>query len=310
MDNPTELQATMVDDALLRRWPLPLSNHKEESGHLLAIVGSCETPGAAILAGTAALRAGAARLTIATAASIAQPVAFSIPESRVLALPETPGGGIAPTAVDAILAAASRCNAVLIGPGLQDEQATCALILALLPRLPNTRLLLDACAMNVVRRQLQAVDASNHHGQQKFVTRFPAPVLLMPHVAQLAHLAALDMHAVHADPADAAGQAARRWNALVALKGACTIIAAPDGRSWRHEGNDVCLSVAGAADSLSGIVAGLAARGASLEQASVWGVALQAQAIARLVQRQGPVGYLAREIAGEVPMLMQSHGQG
>ena len=91
---------------------------------------------------------------------------------------------------------------------------------------------------------------------------------------------------------------------MVALKGATTHIAAPDGRLWRHDGGNVGLASSGSGDTLSGIIAGLAARGAPLEQACAWGVALHARAGERLAQRIGPLGYLAREIAGEVPALL------
>ncbi|MGZ5162704.1 MAG: ADP-dependent NAD(P)H-hydrate dehydratase [Burkholderiales bacterium] len=105
-------------------------------------------------------------------------------------------------------------------------------------------------------------------------------------------------------PQAAALNAARAWNAVVALKGAITYIAAPDGRLWRHEGGNVGLATSGSGDVLSGIIAGLVARGTPLEEASMWGVALHARAGARLAERLGPLGYLAREIPDEVPSLM------
>lgn len=304
MQAPTAI----VDDALLRSWPLPMpSCHdgKEERGRVLVIAGSREMPGAVILAATAALRAGAGKLAIATGASVAPLVAMAIPESRVIALPETAVGGIAPAAADAVGMLAPRYDAVLIGPGMQDEQAICAFIMALLPRMEQVKLILDACAMNVVRRQLQAVDA-NHYGQQKYVTQFQSPVLLTPHAGEMAHLASQDKESVQANPCDAARQAARRWNALVALKGASTFIASPDGRMWQHDGGNAGLATSGSGDTLAGIITGLAARGATLEQASVWGVALHARAGDRLAQRFGPLGYLAGELAAEVPTLMHA----
>jgi ADP-dependent NAD(P)H-hydrate dehydratase len=298
--------ARMVDDALLSDWPLPVHDgDKEERGRLLLVAGSRETPGAVLLAATAAFRAGAGKLTIATGAGIAQAVAMAIPESRVIELPETASGGIAPAAVDRVGAIAPRYDAVLIGPGMQDEAAACALVLALLPRLDQARVILDAAAMNVVRRQLQAVDSS-HHAQQKYIASFDAPVLLTPHAGEMAHLAALDKDSVLADPHTVALQAARRWNALVALKGVRTFIAAPNGQIWQHQGGNVGLAVSGSGDVLAGIIAGLAARGASLEQACAWGVALHARAGERLAQRYGTLGYLASELAAEVPPLMHS----
>lgn len=297
-----------LNDDVLRDWPLPMPSDdgdKEERGRILVIAGSREMPGAVILAATAALRAGAGKLTIATGASVAQLVALAIPESRVIELPETANGGIAPTAVDALAALVTRFDAILIGPGMQDEPAACAFVMALLPRLADVKVVLDACAMNVVRRQLQAVDAS-HYAQQKYVASFTAPVLLTPHAGEMAHLTATDKESVLANPCDTARHAARRWNALVALKGATTFIAAPNGQVWRHEGGNVGLAVSGSGDVLCGIIAGLAARGAPLGQACAWGVALHARAGERLAQRLGPLGYLAREIAGEVPAVMHA----
>src|ERR687894_785931 len=86
-----------VDDEFLRRWPLPQPNvdgDKEERGRVLIIAGSREMPGALILAANAALHAGAGKLMVATAASVARLVAAAIPEARVVELPETEAGGV------------------------------------------------------------------------------------------------------------------------------------------------------------------------------------------------------------------------
>ena len=297
-----------IDDDSLRNWPLPMPSEegdKEERGRVLIIAGSREMPGAVILAATAALRAGAGKLTIATAGSIAPYVALAIPESRVIELPENANGGIASAASGTLAALAGRCGAVLIGPGMQDEQGTGAFVMALLPHLRDTKLVLDACAMSVVRRQLQAVDACKHL-QQRFISSFASPVLLTPHAGEMAHLTSADKASISADPGEAARCAARRWNACVALKGATTYIAAPGGALWRHEGGNVGLATSGSGDTLAGIIAGLAARGAPLEQACAWGVALHARAGDKLAQRHGPLGYMAGELAAEVPAIMHA----
>lgn len=101
-----------------------------------------------------------------------------------------------------------------------------------------------------------------------------------------------------------AREAAPRWQAVVALKGRQTHIAAPDGRLWRHEGGNVGLATSGSGDTLAGLIAGPAARGAPLPQACAWGVVLHARAGERLTRRLGPLGLLARELAGEVPDLL------
>jgi hydroxyethylthiazole kinase-like uncharacterized protein yjeF len=287
-----------LNSALLRAWPLPMPSSdgdKEVRGHVLVLGGSREMPGAVILAATAALRAGAGKLTIATGRSVAQLVALAIPEARVLGLAETEEGGFALDAVAKLDPLADRVDAILVGPGMQDEAATAELVQALLPRLAgsDTSVVLDACAMGVLL-----------HGPEGEPYCFTQPVILTPHAGEMAHLTGATKEDVLAQPARLAQQYAERWNAVLALKGAVTHIAAPDGSAWRHEGGNVGLAVSGSGDVLAGIIAGCAARGASLEQATCWGVALHARAGELLAERCGSLGYLAREICDQIPALL------
>jgi ADP-dependent NAD(P)H-hydrate dehydratase len=99
---------------------------------------------------------------------------------------------------------------------------------------------------------------------------------------------------------------AAAWNAVVALKGPTTCIATPDGQCWTHSSHAPGLGTSGSGDVLAGVIAGLAARGAPPEQALAWGVALHARAGQALAKRVGTVGFLARELAAEVPGLMRA----
>jgi len=299
-----EQKSVAVDDALLRAWPLPMPSDegdKEERGRLLVIGGSREMPGAVILAATAAMRAGAGKLAIATGASVAHLVALAIPESRVIGLPETGEGGIAMAAAGALESMKGRLDAVLIGPGMQDEPAICDFVHALLPMLDGVNVILDAAAMGVVRE-------AEMKGREDagFLGRYGARVLLTPHAGEMAHLSGASKEDVAADPQGMALRMARRWQATVALKGPVTYIATPDGRLWKHEGGNVGLAASGSGDTLAGIIVGLAARGAALDQAGAWGVALHARAGDRLAERTGPLGFLTRDLAAEIPMLMHA----
>jgi hydroxyethylthiazole kinase-like uncharacterized protein yjeF len=295
-----------VDSALLRDWPLPMPSSegdKEERGHVLILGGSREMPGAVILAATSALRAGAGKLTIATGASVAKLVALAIPESRVIALAETEAGGFTSEAVAALDPLADKVSAILIGPGMQDEVATAELVHGLLPRLEgsNTSVVLDACAMGALLYRPRGVPGDAPY-------RFAQPLILTPHAGEMAHLTGIEKEEITADPDRHATDAARNWNAVVALKGARTVIAAPDGQLWLHEGGNIGLAISGSGDTLAGVIAGLAARGATLPQATCWGVALHAQAGERLGARLGLLGYLAREIPDEIPALLEHVG--
>ncbi len=291
----------------LGRWPLPKpasDGDKEERGRVLVIGGSREMPGAVILAANAALRAGAGKLTIATCASIAQLVALAVPESRVIGLTETPAGGVAPAAAAALHAVAAKIDAAVIGPGMQDEASVCEFVTALLPALGDAKVVLDACAMGVVRRGESRADQRG--AQRQSPLRFSSQVALTPHGGEMAHLTGIPKETVMAQPVETARNAAHGWNAVVVLKGATTFIAETSGKIWRHDGGNIGLAVSGSGDTLAGIIGGLAARGATLEQASAWAVVLHAQAGDALAARFGPLGYLAREIAAEVPALMRA----
>jgi hydroxyethylthiazole kinase-like uncharacterized protein yjeF len=266
---------------------------KEERGRVLVIAGSREMPGALILAANAALNAGAGKLMVATAASVARLVATALPEARVIELTETEAGGIDRSAVERVRERLQRVDAVLIGPGMQDEPAVCGFCAELLGHLSTSLLVLDAAAMGVA-------------GQAPGIGKFSSPTILTPHAGELAHLTGGNKQDICAQPTQAVTNAARRWNAVVALKGATTFIAAPDGSLWRHRGGNVGLAISGSGDVLAGVIVGLASRGASAEQAAIWGVALHARAGERLAERSGPLGYLARDLSAEVPALMAS----
>ena len=265
----------------LRDWPLPMPGvdaDKEVRGHVMIIAGSREMPGALLLAATAALRAGAGKLTIATAASVAGQLGVALPEARVIGLSETPDGGLLADGDGArsLRESCQRASAILIGPGMQDDQACEALVRSLLPHCGHAPLILDAAAMFLAR---------DGNGM-----RFDSPVLLTPHAGELAGLTGGKKEDIAARPEPAALLAAQRLNAVVALKGSVTVIASASGRRWRHEGGNTGLAISGSGDVLAGLIAGLAARGAALEQAAAWGVALHAMAGEQLSLKHGPLG--------------------
>ena len=128
--------------------------------------------------------------------------------------------------------------------------------------------------------------------------------VLTPHAGEMASLLGQDKTHVERDPAGAARRAAADLGAVVALKGASTHIADPAGTLLRYDGGRVGLATSGSGDTLAGLVAGLAARGAAPLDAAAWGVFLHGEAGNALARRVGPIGYLARELLDEVPPIM------
>lgn len=281
--------------ALLRCMPLPRHDDnadKEDRGRALVIAGSAEVPGAALLAGTGVLRAGAGKLQLGVPALIALPLALALPEARAFGLPETPDGDIAPEAAEQLRRRIERCDAVVVGPGMIDVAAASELTARLLALPPGPAFLLDAAAVAKCPSQC---DLLHRHGGRIVVT---------PHAGEMATMLGVEKAAILDDPLGTARRTAETLRAVVVLKGGCTRIVAPSGEAWAYDGGHVGLATSGSGDTLAGIVAGLLARGAEPAQAALWGVYLHGEAGNRLAQTRGRIGFLARELLAEIPAIM------
>jgi ADP-dependent NAD(P)H-hydrate dehydratase len=291
------MSEVLVDDAFLRAHPLPPVEDdadKEARGSVLIVGGGVQTPGAVLLPGLAALRAGAGKLAVATVRSCAVPLAVAMPEARVVGLDER-DGEIAPDAAPQASPLAktfSRCAAAVVGPGMLDKGSACRLALDLIGGDGEAGLVLDAAAMTGLLNHAAAVRAA------------AGRLVLTPHAGEMASLLGVEIEAVKADPAACARKAAQALGAVVVMKGATTFIVPPEGAVWRHEGGSAGLGSSGSGDVLAGLLGGLLARGAEPMTAAAWAVRLHAKAGEVLAAQVGPVGYLARQIGGEVPALM------
>jgi hydroxyethylthiazole kinase-like uncharacterized protein yjeF len=276
----------LITDALLRRWPLPepaSEGSKEARGRAVIIAGAIEMPGAAILASTAALRAGAGKVRVAISEAAALHVASAVPELFVLGIGEGKRRG---QTLDAIIDSAENADAVLIGPGMRDLDAIDALLPKLLKIETLRALVIDATALRPSSGYLR--DGHKLRGK----------TIITPHAGEMEMISDRA-----ADPANHAREFASASQTVVALKGAETLICAPDGATYINKRGNVGLATAGSGDVLAGIVVGLCARGVDPVQAAVWAVSVHARAGERLAKRVGAVGYLAREILDEIPRL-------
>lgn len=282
----------VVTPALLRRWPLPEPGAgKDARGDLLVLGGSASTPGAVLLTGVAALRAGAGKLAIATAESVATALAVAVPEAQVLGLPEDGEGSIDARAADRVVDRAEAADALVAGPGLDDPDRAAALLAAVLPRL-GVPLVLDALGTAYLTDHPRGL---RHLDGRAVVNANPT---------ELGHLAERDDPSTRQEILDAAVEVARE-NDVVVLAGAeDKLVVDPDGRTWVVEGGGPGLGVSGSGDVQAGIVAGLLARGAEPAQAAAWGAYLHARAGERLAGSVGQVGYLARELPPVVPTVL------
>jgi hydroxyethylthiazole kinase-like uncharacterized protein yjeF len=289
-------EAPWLDRALLERFPLPHhpeDSSKEDRGRLLVIAGSRQLPGAALLAGIAALRAGAGKLQIATAASIAVQLGVMVPEARVIGHAETEEGCVDPDAIAPIVEWAKAAQAVMIGCGLQHGPPLEKLLDALLGCDAGVPLVLDAAVLGCLAPRAGTL------------RRWSGGAVLLPHSGEMARLLQCDEREVRRDPGGAAERAAQAYGAVALIKGPVSHIVAPDGRSFRFKGGGVGLATSGSGDVLAGIVGGFCARGADPLAAALWGVHVHGEAGRILAEKVGRVGFLAREILDLVPRIVE-----
>jgi len=285
---PSSLQTSSPSVAV---WPLPRHGGKEGGGRALIGGVARQMPGAVVLAGTAALRAGAGKLQIATTAGIAPHVATVMVEAMVAGCAETASGALAPECGEALLERIRQNDALVFGPGMVDEGACGALLAAVVARL-DTPAVIDATALGCL------------HAAPEMLHRLDGRVILTPHGGEMAKMLGIERETVEGEPLTHVREAARRFGAVVALKNTQTFIATPDGELDCNRSGHVGLATSGSGDTLAGIIGGILARGLSPLQAAAWGVYLHAQAGEQLAARMG-VGFLAREIPAEIPALMR-----
>ena len=293
-------EAIELTPAVLRGIPLPEPDErgsKEERGRILVAGGERQNPGALLLAGTAALRSGAGKLRLATVESIAIALGVAIPEARVFALPETSGGAIAPTAAEEVVRLAGGVDALVLGPGMIDEASANPLTGAVLALLDGPALALDAGCFSYIAANPDAL------------LRFEGRTVITPHAGEMATILGMDKGEVERDPLAIARRAADELGAVVALKGPETFIASPEGEAYCYSSGNVGLATSGSGDVLAGIVGGLLARGADPLRAAAWAVYLHGEAGNALAATMGRIGFLARELADEIPPILQRLGE-
>jgi ADP-dependent NAD(P)H-hydrate dehydratase len=285
---------TLITPELLRATPLPWPDEggdKEERGRVLVVGGGRETPGAVVLAGVAALRAGAGKLQVATGASNAALVASSLPEARVFALTETRAGKLSRSACARLEEHLGKARCVCVGPGMIEGESVARFVEEALRLCRDAAVVLDAGAVACLNKGRDLLHAL---GGRAVVT---------PNADELAEIYGEGLAASGGAPA-AARRAADEFRAVFVLKGRETFVASPGGETYVNRAGSVGLATSGSGDVLAGVIAGLVARGAEPTRAAAWGVHLHALAGERLARRVGPLGFLARELPAEIPPLM------
>ncbi|HEX9951918.1 MAG TPA: NAD(P)H-hydrate dehydratase [Rubricoccaceae bacterium] len=262
--------------------------HKYSAGRAVAIVGSRPYSGAAVLATTAALRAGAGAVVCCTPASVQATLDVHSAEVMVEACPETSAGTLTLAAFDVITERLAAADAALVGCGLGRAPETARLVRTLLRRV-RVPVVLDADGLRAF---------AGHDGQ--FADRpGGASLVLTPHLGELRALVGDDRYAP-ADRLTAVRDLAVRWNAVVVLKGMPSVVGVPDGRVFVGPPGAPALATAGSGDTLAGTITAFLAQGVPAPEAAVCALHVGTEA-ARVAGGPAGVGVVASDLVAAIP---------
>lgn len=284
------VQPEPVDASLhtIRLAPRPDDGHKGTFGRVVVVAGARGYTGAPHLAAYGAARGGAGLVTVCIPEAVYPIVAASCLEVMPAPLPDGGSGVLTTAALDAIRERLQGAAVLVVGPGLGRVVATEDALLELLRSLPCPAVV-DADALNIA-------------ASRAFPWReAPQSVVLTPHPAEMARLCGRDTASVQRDRRDVAGAYAREHGVVVVLKGAETVIAAPDGRVHADTHRVVALATGGTGDVLAGLLGAMIAQGLEPFDAAAAAVTIHARAGLLVQARRGRAGGLASDLLDALP---------
>jgi NAD(P)H-hydrate epimerase len=287
--------------------------HKGTFGKALIVAGSANYTGAAALSATAATRAGAGLVTLGLASSLHDAIVPLVPEATYLLLPSVLGA-ISPAALELLEGPFKDYDALLLGPGLGRAEETTAFVHALFgtaqqKRSPGFVVQSEPARQKQVKRPPPLVidaDGLNILSEtQGWPDLLPEGTILTPHPGEMARLAGSEVEEVQEDRWKAATQHARAWGHVVVLKGAFTVVAAPDGRAVLLPFANAGLATAGTGDVLAGIIVALRAQGLEAFEAAAAGAYVHGLAGEMARDERGMAGMVASDVAEALPKALR-----
>ena len=270
----------------------PRDGHKGTFGTVAVLAGSQGYTGAAYLTSMGAARSGAGIVRLMVAQSIYPILAEKCTEVVVGPIPEISPGVVGHAALSAVLRGFTDVASGIVGPGIGRDTSTRRLLEDLLRKVA-VPLVLDADALNLL---------SEH---RSLLPKLSSDIVLTPHPAEFGRLANMETSAVQKDRRGIASRFAKTWNKVVVLKGAGTVIAAPDGRITLNPIATPALASGGTGDVLAGLIGGLMAQKLPPFEAAVTGVHIHSLAGTDLEASLGQAGVLASDLLPQIPRVME-----
>jgi ADP-dependent NAD(P)H-hydrate dehydratase / NAD(P)H-hydrate epimerase len=261
--------------------------YKQASGVVLVVGGSRAMTGAVCLMAEAAARVGAGLVVVATPGSVMPVVQGVVTEAVFLPLPETDAGTVSAAALDHLLARMEKVDAAAIGPGMTTQAETQDLVRAFAAESPKP-FVLDADGIGAFA------------GRASELSERKSDAVLTPHLGEFERLSGLMAEEVISDRLGAVRRIARETGAAILLKGSRTVLASPEGEARINTTGTSVLATAGSGDVLTGMTAGLTARGLAPFEAATVAAYLHGVSGWIAGERTGE-GTTARDVLAAVP---------
>lgn len=275
--------------------------HKGQFGHCLIIAGSAGKTGAAALSANSAMRAGSGLVTLAVPESLHQIIEIKTTEVMTVALPDLQSGYLTNTAFQSIERQLAGKDAVAIGPGLDGQPGTTALVQNIVETV-SLPLVIDADGLNALAEDISVLRRKKS-----------ATVILTPHPGEMARLLGTTVLDVEASRISVTKEFAEEFGVYLILKGARTVIASPDGTIAINGSGNPGMASGGMGDVLTGIITSLLGQGYCGRDACQLGVFIHGYAADLVAKEKGEIGICATDVQEMVPYaynkLLTSQGE-
>ncbi|MBK5273774.1 MAG: NAD(P)H-hydrate dehydratase [Desulfuromonadales bacterium] len=263
--------------------------HKGDFGHCLIIAGSPGKTGAAALAANSAVRAGAGLVTLAVAESLHHIIEIKTTEAMSVALPDSNSGYLTSSAFQTIEKLLPGKDALAVGPGLDRRPGTTALVQTIVESV-SLPIVIDADGLYALAEDISVLRRKKS-----------ADIILTPHPGEMARLLGTSIPDVEAIRFLVAQEFARKYGVYLVLKGARTIIVAPDGTVAINGSGNPGMATGGMGDVLTGIIVALLGQHYSAWDACRLGVFIHGYAADLVAEQKGEIGMCATDVQEMLP---------
>lgn len=270
----------------------PADTHKGSYGHTLIIAGSSGKTGAAALCAHASVRSGSGLVTVGVPGSISGSVDEKLTEAMSLSFQDEGRGFFSESSLKQAASALSLKTSLAVGPGMSVNQDTEKFLLKILKK-SHVPVVADADALNII---------AENRGLLK---KLKVPVILTPHPGEMARLVGTTTREIQLSRAEHAEKFAVSHKCHVVLKGARSVIAAPDGRVFINPTGNPAMSSGGMGDVLTGVISGLISQNYSPLEACVLGTFVHGLSGDIVSREKGPSGMTATDVADLVPRALK-----